>query len=149
MIQFMVNEDRSALLPTNSASHKALAGPTPGEGVIIEFPEPYSHRELRKHVFATLGRVAKAIGTDAEKLRIVLLIRTGRCHLIEVPFIDADGTRKAESRPVVVVNSMARQFMDEAELRAFWKDMRASIMDFLPNLSEEERASIAPMLNDC
>lgn len=147
MIQFMVNEDRSALLPTNSAGHKALAALTPGQGVIIEFPEAHSHRELRKHVFATLGRVAKALGTDAETLRIVLLIRTGRCHLIEVPFIDGIGSKKAESRPVVIVNSMARQFMDEHELRAFWNDICAIIGGFLPHLSPEEREAIAPMLN--
>lgn len=143
----MPNADHSALLPTNAAGYKALAGLTPGESVMIEFPEPYSHRELRKHVFATLDRVAKALNTDAEKLRIVMLIRTGRCHLIEVPFINARGDRKAESRPVVVVNSMKRQFMDENELRAFWKDMRAIIMDFLPNLTPDQCASIEPMLN--
>lgn len=147
MIQFMVNEDRSALLPTNSVGHQALAELTPGQGVTIAFPEAHSHSQLRKHVFATLGRVAKVLNTDAEKLRIVLLIRTGRCHLIEVPFVDARGSKKAESRPVVVVNSMARQFMDEHELRAFWNDMKTIIGGFLPHLSPEERETIAPMLD--
>ena len=146
MIQFMVNEDRSALKPANDAGHKALASLAPGEGVAIAFPETYSHRELRKHVFATIGRVAKAVGIGAEQLRIIMLIRTGRCHVVEVPRINARGDD--EQHRIIVVNSMARQFMDEDELRAFWKDMRAILMDFLPRLTPEERALVAPMLDD-
>jgi hypothetical protein len=142
MITFMVNEDRSALLPVNSAARSALAEREPGEGVAIEFPQSRAHSELRKRVFAALGRVAKAVGIDAEQLRAIMLIRTGRCHVIGVPGIGENGEEKIHK--VIVINSMARQFMDEDELRAFWKDVREILASLL---SQEERAVIAPMLD--
>jgi hypothetical protein len=143
---FMVDEDRRALLPCNASAEKALAELMPGYGVAISFPEPASHRDLRKHVFGVLGRLAKATNTDADAVRIALLLRTGRCHFVSIPLTtDGAGT---QATMVAVVDSMARQFMDEDELRSFYHDMREIIRDsMLDAISEPERSEIAAIID--
>jgi len=150
MIQFMVNEDRTALLPTNDAGHKALAQYSPGQGVPIVFPETASHRDLRRHTFGVLSRLAKIINADPEKLRVIMLIRTGRCHMLQMPLTitPRDGKPITEMRTAIVVESMARQCMDEDELRSFYQDMRKVVYErMLPEMPEPQRSELAAILD--
>ena len=150
MILFMVNEDGSALLPANDRGRKALAQYTPGQGVPIDFPETASHRDLRRHIFGTLSALAKAIDTDAEKLRVIMLIRTGRCHMLQVPITTTprDGKPHTETRTAIVVESMARQCMDEDELQSFYQDMRRIIHEqMLPGIPEPAQSDIRALID--
>jgi hypothetical protein len=134
--QFMVSDDRSKLLPANPYARWALQELIPGSAITIDI-ETSQRRELRKHVFHVLSRIANAMGMDSEWLRVMLLIKTGRAHRITV-----------NGEEIAVVNSMARQFMDQEELRAFWHDMRHVVLDqILPELSEIDRAEILPLLD--
>jgi hypothetical protein len=150
MIQMMLNEDSTALLPTNDAGRNALAQYTPGQAVPVTFAESASHRNLRRHVFGVLGKIARAINTDPETLRVIMLIRTGRCHMLQVPLTTAprDGRPVTEMRTAIVVESMARQCMDEDELRSFYVEMRRIIHErMLAEIPEPARSEIAGILD--
>ena len=145
MTLFRLSADRSALVPVNKGAQDAIANLTPGESIPVKLPETPEHRDLRKHIFLILSRVAQAIGTTTEELRTVMLVRTGRCRILQIP--DVVALPPGAPTTVVVVDSMARQSMNYDDLLAFYLDMRDVVEQMLPGIGDPDRSELTEILN--
>jgi hypothetical protein len=130
-MRFVVS--RHGLEPFDAGAREFLESQLDGEPIELE---PVYPRDMVEHrrIMAQIGELAKALGTDFEKVRAQLLVSTGNFRLVD----DQMG-----GPPIVCVSSMSRHHMRDHELHAFWEDakkvIRTRLLERIPDAAERDR----------
>lgn len=123
---------RSGLLPFDLPAREFMRDLTSAEPIELEVLHDRDMIHF-KRIFATIGDVAKALGTDPERVRAQLLYLTGNFQLLGEMY----------GKTVVAVSHMDKRHMRDHELRLFWDDavdiIRTEMLPQINDPAERER----------
>jgi len=129
-MRFVVS--RHGLEPFDAEARIFLENQIDGEPIKME---QLYERDMHEHrrIMTQIAEIAKALGTDSEKVRAELLLATGNCQALG----DLLGT------PVVAINSMSRHHMRDHELHSFWEKakevIRTQLLQRVSDPAERDR----------